>query len=214
MTRHFSGDSQFYHVFNRSIGGEMIFQSDSLKSRFCDTLSYYNGKTVRRSFSAYLRDSERTPLLPLVRFSNQCLVKVLAYCIMPNHYHILINAEGRQVLSEYISIVENSFTRFYNLVTHRRGPLWQSRYKHVLITTNPQLLHVSRYIHLNPTSSSLVKRPEDWKYSSYRAYIKPATVLKESWNDITIRSAGAYRRFVDDRKDYQRKLKRIKNHLF
>lgn len=206
-------DAQFYHVFNKSIQNLQIFESNHLKRRFYRTLVYYNNSELTKSFSDYLKNPENPPLPNLLTYEPYYILKILAYCIMPDHYHLLVKCAEPPELSHFIQNIENSFTRFLNLTLKRKGTLWQSRFKHVRIVTNAQLSHVSRYIHLNPTSSSLVENPENWEYSSYREYVKENSVLRESWNDISFRSPHKYRKYVEDRKDYQRKLKRIRNHL-
>jgi len=113
-------------------------------------------------------------------------------------------------LSKYISDVENSFSRYFNIKFKRKGPIWQSRFRSVEVKTDEQLLHVSRYIHLNPTTDYLVDKPEDWKFSSYKEYINNDTVLKEQMKEITINNPSLYKKFCEDQIDYQRNLKRIK----
>lgn len=212
MGRSIQLDSLYYHVFNKSIGGGLVFETDQYKERFCKSLSYYNQKKIPQRFSEYLRSS--TPSLPpILEFNDHRILKVIAYCIMPDHYHILAKTMELPLLSGYIKNVEISCTRYYNLTRKRKGPLWQSRFKHVRIQTNAQLLHVSRYIHLNPTTSSLVSRPEEWKYSSYQDYIAPVSVLYKPWNEIAFTSPQQYKNFVQDRQEYQKKLRLIKKHL-
>lgn len=113
----------------------------------------------------------------------------------------------------YISKVENSFSRFFNLKFKRKGPLWQSRFRAIKIKTNEQLLHVHRYTHLNPTTSELVDRAEDWILSSYRDFIENPIFLKREIKEISISDPDSYKKFVEDQKDYQRNLKKIKNLL-
>lgn len=115
---------------------------------------------------------------------------------MPDHYHLLIKSLSHEKISKYISDVENSYTRYFNIRNNRKGPLWQSRFKAVVIKNNLQLLHVSRYIHLNPTTNSLVNHPEDWRFSSYK--------------EISISNRFTYKRFVENNINYQRRLKQIK----
>jgi putative transposase len=90
---------------------------------------------------------------------------------MPDHYHLLLKILKNKYLSKYISDVENSFTRYFNIRFKRKGPLWQTSFKAVRIKNDQQLLHVSRYIHLNPITANLVNRSEDWKFSSYQDFI-------------------------------------------
>ena len=129
---------------------------------------------------------------------------------MPDHYHLLVKILKERIFSKYINDVENSFTRFFNIKFERKGPLWQTDFRAVRIKSNEQLLHVSRYVHINPTTSFLVKKPEDWKLSSYRDFINDDKVLSEYINEISIRSGKEYKKFIDDQIDYQRKLKQIR----
>lgn len=108
--------------------------------------------------------------------------------------------------------VENSFSRFFNIKFERKGPLWQSRFKHVRILSNKLLLHISRYIHLNPTSSGLVKNPEDWLFSSYKNFVTEPILLKKELTEISINNLQRYKQFVESNKEYQRKLKEIRKY--
>lgn len=130
---------------------------------------------------------------------------------MPDHYHLLIKMIVENALSKYINIIENSYSRYLNKKINRKGPLWQTRFKTVKIKNNEQLLHVSRYIHLNPTTSGLVKKPEDWGASSYHYFINGPFLEKVP--EISIRKIDNYKKFTEDQIDYQKKLKIIKRKL-
>ena len=130
---------------------------------------------------------------------------------MPDHYHLLLKVLKENMLSKYISDVENSFSRFFNIKLKRKGPIWESRFKAVRVKTNEQLLHVSRYIHLNPTSSNLVEKPEDWIFSSYKSFITKSEILNKTMNEISISDRDLYKKFIEGNIDYQRKLKKIRN---
>jgi putative transposase len=112
---------------------------------------------------------------------------------MPYHYHLLIKTNFENTLSKYMNDVENSYSRYFNIKLDRKGPLWQSAFKFVKVFSNSQLLHISRYIHLNPTTSGLVQNPEDWLYSSYNLYINnPQTLAQVS--EISISTEKNIRR--------------------
>jgi len=96
---------------------------------------------------------------------------------MPDHYHFLLKIIKDNSFSKFIGDVENSFTRYFNIKFDWKGPLWQNSFKAVEIRSNEQLLHVSRYIHLNPTTSRLVDSPEDWIFSSYKDFITDKKLL-------------------------------------
>ena len=204
---------EYFHVFNKSIAGYGIFKDPSNAERYIHTLDFYNSSIVSESFSKAIR---RKVYLPqnLVYLKENPLIKFISYCIMPDHYHLIIRMIKNHSLSKYINDVENSFTHFFNLKFERKGPLWQTNFKAVRIISNEQLLHGTRYVHLNPTSSGLVDKPENWEFSSYRDFITDEKILKTFVKDISIKSIGNYKKFVEDQKDYQRKLKLIRKLMF
>ena len=199
----------FYHIFNRSIAGFRIFADLKNGERFLTALDYYNTVEIKESLS-YALSKQNFKMGSLLTPRDKALVKIIAYCIMPNHYHLFVKLLKDDALWKYISDVENSFTRFFNVKFKRKGPLWEGRFKYVIVRTNSQALHLTRYIHLNPTSEGLVKKPEDWKLSSYNEYISDPRVLGEYLTEFEIDSPERYRKFVEDRVDYQARLAKIK----
>lgn len=201
---------EIYHLCNKSIANFGIFRELVIGQKFIEILDYYNNRLVLTSFSQFLKKNKHYDYQNLLYPKEFPYVKFLGYNIMPDHYHLLIKILHDRSLSQYIANVENSFTRYFNIRFKRKGPLWQSCFKAVRIKTNEQLLHVSRYIHLNPTSAGLVNKPEDWPLSSYRDFINNEKILKEIITEISIRTPSMYKKFVEDQKNYQRKLKLIK----
>lgn len=210
MKKIFEGD--IIHIFNKSIANYGIFNSLDNVNRFIQILDYYNNLDVKVNLASYLKNnSDYFP--QLLNNKEKPLVKFLAYCIMPDHYHLLVKILKENYLSKYINNIENSYTRFFNIKFKRKGPLWQSRFKMVKIKSNEQLLHVSRYIHLNPTTSNLVQKPEEWNFSSYKYYLNEK-ILNKYLVEISIKSVFDYKKFCEDNIDYQRKLKLIKKLIF
>lgn len=199
-----------YHICNKSISNYHIFRTDTLSSRFLLTLNYYNLNTKKLCLSKALKKPFSMPHILTRRKENIC--SVISFCIMPDHYHVLIKARDETFISKYINDVQNSFTRYYNKMNERKGPLWQSRFRAVHIKDNFTLLHVHRYIHLNPTTAGLVTRPETWGWSSYRDYISDINVLKTN-HEISIGSMEQYKKFVEDQIDYQKTIKGIRRKL-
>ncbi len=201
-------DNCFYHIFNKSIANFGIFSKSENGLRFIDTLDYYNNLKIKLSLSVYLRKNSLSTdlLIP----NDNSIAKIISYCIMPDHYHLLIKVNRADRFSKYLNNVEDSYSRFFNLKNNRKGPLWQSPVKSVYIESNEHLLHVSRYIHLNPSTNYLVDNPEDWNLSSYKDFISDEKYLKEYIKEISIDSCLEYKKFVENNRDYQRKLKHIK----
>ncbi|MDH7476299.1 MAG: transposase [Microgenomates group bacterium] len=204
---------EIFHIFNKSIAQFGIFKRASNCRRFISTLDYYNDLNLNKKFSEALRKNQYTYKQNIIYPKSSAIIKIISYCIMPDHYHLLAKLISDYSLSKYISDVENSYSRFFNIKFKRKGPLWQGRFKTVKINTDEQLLHVSRYIHLNPTTAALVKKPEDWIFSSYREFITNKKVLEKDFPEILIKSADNYKKFVENQKDYQRKLKLIQKRI-
>ncbi len=201
-----------YHLFNRSISHFRIFDANSDKTRFLQILDHYNNTDRRGMPLSRAIKSKEYEYHNIILPRPNIIVKILAYCIMPTHYHLLVKAVHANQLPRYISNIENAYTRFFNKKHSRKGPLWESRFKAVIIEGNEQLLHVHRYIHLNPSTSNLVNNPEDWPFSSYRDFIKDDSLYK-LLKEISINNSRKYRAFVENQKDYQKTLRLIKKKL-
>jgi putative transposase len=144
------------------------------------------------------------------------LVQIIAYCLLPNHFHLLLKQQKENGISKYMANLTNSYARYFNPKHKRRGPLFEGRFKAVRIETDQQLLHVNRYIHLNPYSSFLTKTVEQlfsYPYSSLPQYLKNGnsdSLEKEIILDF-FKTPSSYKEFLKDQADYQRQLDIIKH---
>lgn len=197
------------HIYNRSIAGFKIFSDLNNSQRFLNILGYYNNSYHPQSYSEMLKSEPDFFQENLLYEKENPLIKFISYSIMPDHYHLQVKILQDNILSKYISDVENSYSKYFNFKFKRKGPLWEGNYQFVRIKTNEQTLHVFRYIHLNATTSYLVERPEDWQFSSYRFYISHPKYLEYA-KEISVRIPSHLKKFTEDQKDYQRKLKLIK----
>lgn len=96
--------------------------------------------------------------------------EVHAYCLMPNHYHLLLYCPGGN-LGRFVSFVQSTYSKRFNSRAGRTGPLFRSRYHDVLITSPEQLVTAGRYVHRNPTDLDRERPLADYRWSSYRAYV-------------------------------------------
>lgn len=99
---------------------------------------------------------------------------------MPTHFHLLLKQNVENGIVKFMSKMENSYLKHFNTIYKRKAPPWEGRFTIVHIKTNEQLLHLACYIHLNPSSAGLVKKPEQWKYSSYHEHLE----VVENWDKV------------------------------
>ncbi len=199
---------EYYHVFNRSLFQSPVFARERESKAFMRALIYYTlvDPPRRLSFEKRYKDKK-------LNF-EKTLVSILAYCVMPNHFHLLLKQEVDRGISTYMRRLTLSFVRYYNTLHIQRGSLFESFFKAVLIESENQLLHVSRYIHLNPTSAGLVDDPLKYKNSSFGYYVNGGERKPLVFDDI-LRSKKRehYEKFVYDNMEYQQTLQHIKNQL-
>ena len=199
----------YYHVLNRSIQSIPIFGSPRQSQIFLELLDYYNNEKPPIKFS--FRNSPS-----IKRSSNQTkLVEILNYCIMPNHFHLTLKQNIDNGISTFMQRALNSFSHFYNKKFKNQGALFQGTFKSIQITTTEQLIHLSRYIHLNPVTAHIVDLPQDYEFSSFKIYINPgSSIMVNSAPVLTeFGSIDKYKEFVLNRRDYQRNLAAIKKLL-
>lgn len=201
---------QIYHIFSKSISGYKIFRDDDEYERMKDLLKYYKTENTPMRFSIFqeIKYKERKQIYKTE--GDDLLIEIIAYCIMPTHFHLVVKQLKENGISFFIQQILNSYSRYFNVKTKRKGPLWEGRFQNVAIETDEQLLHLTRYIHLNPVTAYLVDRPEDWKFSSYKEFLGEENKKLCSFLNILDITPDCYKKFVDDRIDYQRQLAEIK----
>jgi len=209
-----------YHVFNRGITDQSTFIDAKDYSRARDSLTFYRSLRPPGRFSHFLRlpDSKKHEYLELLGKTKGQLVDLVAYCLMPNHFHFLVKQILDNGISTFTGQFTNSYTRYFNTRRHRIGPLFQGRFKAVHIESDEQLVHVSRYIHLNPYSSGIVHAVSDLKtypYSSLPEYLEPSEAgVSQNGLVLDLFPHGDYWNFISDQADYQRGLASIKHITF
>lgn len=131
---------------------------------------------------------------------------------MPSHFHLVLKQKINNGISNYLYRILKSYSMYFNSKYKRKGTLWDGRFKNILVNNDDQLVHLTRYIHLNPVSSKLVLKPEDWKYSSYNEYITQNKNICNKGEYFSM-SEDVYKKFVQERKQYQIELEEIKHLL-
>lgn len=173
-----------------------------------ESLQFY--RTVgHKRFSALTRQ-ERQAIM--VKPQGPPLVEIVCYCLMPNHFHLLVKQNVDDGISKFMRLIGDSHSKYFNILHDRVGGLFQDKFKALRVEDNAQLLHLSRYIHLNPVVSSIAETPQDYDWSSYREYIgRRAGFCNKEIVLGQFRGKDAYRAFVEDFADYIKKVKKIEH---
>ena len=147
---------QYYHVYNRGVDKRTVFLRYGHYRRFTATID-----TILNTGSATIRPHYNQSL------ALKSKVSIVAYCLMPNHYHFLLKQLTDEGITEFMHKLDTSYTKYINLNVHRTGRLFENTFKAKQIDDDASFLHVARYIHLNPVIAHLVSDCELWPWSSY-----------------------------------------------
>ncbi|MDA1337406.1 MAG: transposase [bacterium] len=206
-----------YHVMSKSIAGYSIFSSEKEYARMLQILRFFSYGEKLPQFSKFItypaiqKQGFEQALQQLTSKENK-LTQTLAYCLMPTHIHLILKQLKDNGISISMGNTLNAYARYFNTKHKRQGPLWAGRFKNVPVGSDEQLLHLSRYIHLNPVTAGLANNAAQWEYSSYSEYVTPDKILSPlcDFRSFINEPPATYRAFVADQAGYQRELARIK----
>lgn len=216
MRKDLLANDQYYHIFNRSIAKYQIFNGKMDYERFRGLIDLYRYKDLPYKYSKInqLNPIHRKAIMENLYKTSDLSVEIVAYCFMPTHFHLILKQVTDNGITEFIKKILDSYTRYFNIAHGRKGPLWEGHFKNVLIKSDEQMLHLSRYLHLNPVSAGLVKKPNQWKFSSYLEYIDKTDNNLCQFKDIIDIQRDKYKEFVLDQISYQKEISKIKKLLF
>lgn len=212
---------EIYHIFNRSIAKEPIFYKSADYQRFLEIIDFYrfNNPGLRFSFYNRLPLAQKNDFLTSLYHSDDKLLKNFSFCLMPNHFHFLAKQIQEDGIKKFVSQIENSYAKYFDTKYQRTGGLFQAMFKAVRIETDEQLMHVIRYIHLNPLTGFLLKtvgENERYPWSSYTDYLGQRNlsfVDKELFKSY-FKTMEKLKSFTNDQANYQQVLSQIKHLLF
>jgi putative transposase len=190
-----SYDTQtYYHVYNRGAGGQETFLDDSDRLKFLSLIErYVTPKDDRDETEKEYPEYE---------------IEVNAYCLMGNHFHLLLyQIEDREALTGLMRSVSTAYSMYFNKKYKRSGHVFQGIFKAARITEESYLLHITRYIHMNPRSY------KTYRWSSIRAYLGRS---HDEWlkpERITTMTAAEYTQFLAEYEDKKSELKALKLEL-
>jgi putative transposase len=162
----------YYHVYNRGNNRQLIF---------------------------FERDNYIYFLRQLRNHLIENGVDLIAYCLMPNHYHLLVYLKTDR-FSQLMQAFTLSYVKAINKRYQRVGSLFQGRFEAIQVDRDEYLLHLTRYIHLNPVRANIVEKAENWEFSSYQEYIDMRRRSLSKIDEVRshFNSVDDYRYFLED----------------
>ena len=181
--------NQYYHIYNRGAHRIDIFRNDA----------------------------DYIFLLKLVKEqAEKCDISVIAYCLMHNHYHLLLRQNDDIQISKFMQAVFNVYTKAFNSKYQLSGTLFEGPFRAIHIDRTEYLLYLCRYIHRNPLEAGIVLVPEQWHYSNYLEFIgqREGTLVDRKFVKENFGSPEEYRKFVMDHVPPEKDRKELRHYLF
>ena len=208
-------NEEHYHIFNRGVARQPTFLNKNDYKQALLTLSYYRftSPLVRLSRFKEFSQEERNRIA-LNMQKKKKFAEIISFVFMPNHFHLLLKQTVNNGISHFLSKFTNSYTKYFNTKYNRVGPVFQGVFKSVHVESDEQLIHLSRYIHLNPVVSAVVDKESLFSYhwSSLPDFLAGKSDLVQIEPILKqFKTSEDYKKFILDNVDYGKKLEEIKH---
>ncbi|TSC54144.1 MAG: hypothetical protein LiPW16_139 [Microgenomates group bacterium LiPW_16] len=209
----------YYHLYNRGVDKRSIFVDQQDYAVFLSYLKTYlvpkNEKELRKKLAdPSISCKEKDKILKILRLNNfSDTLTLLAYCLIPNHFHFLVHQVLAETIDRFMNSLCTRYVIYFNRKYERVGPLFQGVYKALLVKTDEQLLHLSRYIHLPVLDSQGqalrdLREPQPSSYPNYlgeisQEWVKPEEILNffKTNRHTYPKDILSYQSFVEDYKE-------------
>ena len=198
VIRNLRGNS-YYHVYDKGVEGGKIF----LDRQDYETFLYY----LYVYTAAPTEIQEKYPELPLRLKAKNLLgeIYLVGYCLMPNHFHLLLKQKSERSMPKFIKQVINGYTTYFNKKYKRKGAIFQGRYKSMRIDSEYLLVQMARFVHLNPSIAGLCVNLRDYPWSSYVNHRLTGGIINRFGN------VEDWEKFHLDKNSYESNFNKIKN---
>jgi len=161
----------YFHIYNRGVNRNQIFFGEE-DYRYCLSL--------------------------LKKYAEAYYMTIIAYCLMPNHYHFILRQNSDKSISQFIGVVFNAYVQSLNKKYSRVGTLFEGRFKNTHIDNENYILQLCRYLHLNTLKGRIVDAPEEWPYSDYNDWIAKRSLIQFDSNIMSsyFKDPNDYRKYV------------------
>lgn len=207
-------EDAFYHLYNRGVEKRIIFSEAVDYGVFLSYLKEYLSPKPEQILQKQLLDPTVSPQIKdsiikaLQRNNFFKEITLLAYCLMPNHFHLLVRQKHPKSIDLFMNSLLTRYSMYFNRKNKRVGPLYQGVYKAVLVFSEEHLLHLSRYIHRNPLFlQGVTLQTLSEQHSSYSEYLgkrKTAWVHQEQVLSFFKNGRFSYESFIMEADDIEK----------
>lgn len=175
MSRPPINSDSIYHIYNRGVEKRNIFMNDGDRFRFVLYLNQLNSRESIPNQSYFNKNFLSSEFKEVGPPQISTLVDILAFALMPNHYHLMVRQRDDGGISQFMQKLGTAYTMFFNEKHSHSGVLFQGKYKYKAVVSDAQLLYLPHYIHLNPLGilggPTSLNKLEQYRWSSYPDYI-------------------------------------------
>ena len=177
----------YYHVYNKAVGGQLLFREHN-------DYQFFISRIEKRIMDSGIR--------------------MIACCLMPNHYHLLLGQQGTFTIGQFLRSVVQSYSQYYNKRYSKRGRVFESLPAPKEVDNHEYLITLCTYIHLNPVRAGLVSEVENWPYSNYHEFVgrRNSELIERTIVSEWFNSPEEYEQYIADLSEENKK--KIKKYLF
>jgi len=193
---------EYYHICNRAVNKQTIFHDTRDYFRFLFLILYFQSPIVFQQLGRLVKDFVLSRALDIHKDEviKKRMVELVAFCIMPNHFHLIVKGLEEGSIATYMQRVLTAYSKYYNTKYEKSGHVFQGPYRAIHITSDSQLKYLSSYIHRNPRELvNWINKEDRYQWSSYQDYIG-----ENRWGDLLLldivlgqfKNKGRYHEFV------------------
>jgi putative transposase len=192
---------EYYHIYNRGVDKRKVFMDEGDFKRFVRSIKEFN--SLEPIGSIYLNSLGKNKPKHQLRRPTSQLIEIVAYCLIPNHYHFILKENGEGGVSEFMKRLGGGYTKYFNKKYKRSGALFQGRFKSTHIKTDSKLAEYSAYVNLNHKVHAHKYPLRRWtsQWSSWREYVgkvsKKNSICEKGMILSHFRSRVDYKKFAE-----------------
>lgn len=178
---------EYYHICNRGVNKQVIFHDKKDYFRFLFLVLYFQStlkvRHINRMVKNFIQTLGQHSVLTIEEeVAKKRIVELVAFCIMPNHFHLILKGVEEGSIASYMQRVLNAYSKYYNTRYQKSGHVFQGPYRIIHIEDNEQLLYLSTYVHRNPREiPKWLGREDQYEWSSYQDF-----VIENRWRDLLL----------------------------